>query len=113
MNELLTVNDKGEMVVHLPHEVDHHVAEAVRADIDGALFSDNPKALTFDLSGVEFMDSAGLGLILGRYARASVLSIPIIIRNPSARQERLLYMAQMHNIVKIEKEDEKNEKAPK
>lgn len=113
MNEFLTFTDGGDMVVRLPHELDHHGAEAVRSDIDSALFSENPKTLVFDLSGVEFMDSAGLGLILGRYARASVLGIPIVIRNPSKRQERLLLLAQMHNIVKIEREEDDNEKAPK
>ncbi len=114
MNDLLRFTNDGEMIVSLPHELDHHSASAVRGDIDTALFSKNPKTLVFDLSDVEFMDSAGLGLILGRYARASVLGIPIIIRDPSPRNERLLSMAEFHNIVKIEhKEANKNEKTAK
>ena len=114
MENLLNFTSEGEMVVSLPHELDHHSAAEVRGEIDAALFSENPKTLVFDLSGVEFMDSSGLGLILGRYARASVLGIPVIIRNPSPRHERLLQMAEFHNIVKIErKEAKRNEKAAK
>ena len=114
MNDLIKLNESGEMTVFLPHELDHHSSSLVRTEIDSALFEKNPKTLVFDLSGVEFMDSAGLGLILGRYARASVLGIPIIIRNASARQRRLLMMAQMNSIVKIEEsEAAENEKSPK
>ena len=114
MNDLLKMNDDREMIVSLPHELDHHSSSLVRAEIDSALFEQKPKTLVFDLSGVEFMDSAGLGLILGRYARASVLGIPIVIKNPSERQRRLLYMAQMNSIVKIEEsEAAENEKSHK
>ena len=105
MNDLIKLCDSGEMAVFLPHELDHHSASLVRADIDSALFENHPKTLVFDLSGVEFMDSAGLGLILVRYARASVLGIPIIIRNPSVRQRKLLGMAHMQSIVKIEESE--------
>ena len=113
MNELIKFTQEREMIVFLPRELDHHSAASVRAEIDSALFSKEPKALVFDLSGVEFMDSSGLGLVLGRYARASVLGIPIIIRNPTPRQERLFIMAQMHKMVKIEKEAKNDEKAAK
>ena len=106
MCEVLSMSG-GDMVVNLPHELDHHSAENVRSVIDSALFTDHPKRLVFDLSDVEFMDSSGLGLVLGRYARASVLGIPVIIRNPSRRQEKLFMMAQMHNIVKIEKDGDR------
>ena len=113
MNDFIKFSDDGAMTVFLPRELDHHGAAEVRADIDSALFSKEPKALVFDLSGVEFMDSSGLGLVLGRYARASVLGIPIIIRNPSLRQEKLFTMAQIHKMVKIEKEAKNDEKAAK
>lgn len=114
MNDFIKINEGGEMVVFLPHELDHYSSSLVRPVIDGALFEKHPKTLVFDLSGVEFMDSAGLGLILGRYARASVLGVPIIIRNASERQRRLLGMAQMHSIVKIEESEATyNEKSRK
>lgn len=106
MNEFIKI-ENGTMTVSLPGELDHHGAAMVRDDIDTALFSEKPTALVFDLRGVEFMDSSGLGLILGRYARASVLGIPVYAKNPSVRQKRLLEMARMQNIVKIIEEDKK------
>ncbi|MBR5044347.1 MAG: anti-sigma factor antagonist, partial [Clostridia bacterium] len=45
---------------------DHHSARRLRDEIDMEVFRQLPRTLTLDLSGVGFMDSAGLGLILGR-----------------------------------------------
>lgn len=114
MKDIIKYFENGDVVVSLSGELDHHGVAAIRDDIDASLFSFKPKRLVFDLGGVEFMDSSGLGLILGRYARTSALGIPIIIRRPSARHKRLLCMAEMQKIVKIEEREEcEDEKAAK
>ena len=46
-------------------EIDHHTASAIRQGIDATLFEKRPKKLLLDLSAVSFMDSSGLGLIMG------------------------------------------------
>ena len=103
---------KGDtLVVRVGGEIDHHSAVSVRVGIDEKIAAERPERVLLELSRVEFMDSSGLGLILGRYARTSALGIPIVIRNPSKRHERLFKMAEMQNIVKIEKgEKYENEK---
>jgi len=112
MEDFIKINESNEMTVYLSGELDHHGVALIRGEIDERLFFSKPSVLIFELSDVEFMDSSGLGLILGRYARTSALGIPIVIRNPSKRHERLFKMAEMQNIVKIEKgekyENEKN-----
>lgn len=114
MKDIIKHCENGDMVVTLSGELDHHGVAAIREDIDASLFKLTPKRLVFDLIGVEFMDSSGLGLILGRYARASVLGVPIIIRNPSERHKRLLCMAELQKIVSIEEMEEcEDEKAAK
>ena len=54
--------------VSLRGEIDHHSAVSVRGKIDDEITAVLPKRLVIDLSGIEFMDSSGLGLIMGRYA---------------------------------------------
>ena len=54
--------------IHVRGEIDHHTASEIRRGIDGVLFEKRPHKLILDLSAVSFMDSSGLGLIMGRYA---------------------------------------------
>ena len=58
---------KGKILIaELLGEVDHHVAAKARADIDETMEGYGSKDLIFDFSKVTFMDSSGIGLIMGR-----------------------------------------------
>ena len=54
------------LIVHLPAELDHHCTEELRKEIDRTLEKEPVSELEFDFSETAFMDSAGVGLILGR-----------------------------------------------
>ena len=58
--------DGSALTARVTGEIDHHAARRLREEIDGEVFRTLPSTLSLDLSGVGFMDSAGLGLILGR-----------------------------------------------
>ena len=53
--------------IKLRGEIDHHSAVAVRSAIDTMIRSKYPKELIVDMSAVDFMDSSGIGLAMGRY----------------------------------------------
>ncbi len=55
------------ITVWLTGELDHHAARMLREQIDSAIDRYNAKCLHLDFSGVGFMDSSGIGLIMGRY----------------------------------------------
>ena len=55
------------VTARLSGEIDHHIAPAIRGEIDAKCESRRPKRLILDFSGVGFMDSSGIGLIMGRY----------------------------------------------
>lgn len=55
------------VLVKLAGEIDHHSAQKMREDIDACVRRARPACLSLDFSGVEFMDSSGIGLVLGRY----------------------------------------------
>ena len=95
--EILTASLFGDM--------DHHAVSSVREKIDDAMYRYLPKTLEIELSSVEFIDSSGLGLILGRYAKAGDLGIEVVISNPSARTERLLIMTGIDKMIKIKEKE--------
>ncbi len=94
------------MTAKLKNEIDHHSAVAVRIQIDDMMFKELPRALIFELSEVDFMDSSGLGLVLGRYAKAKELGIDVMIMNPSKRTEKIFRMAGTDRLIKIIHEKE-------
>lgn len=55
------------IVIKLSGEIDHHTAPRIKRGLDEAFDKHKPKLIVLDLSGVSFMDSSGIGLLLGRY----------------------------------------------
>lgn len=82
-------------------EIDHHSARAVRAQIDDGLALSGASRLVLDMSRVRFMDSSGLGLILGRYAKAQALGASFCVVDPSASVRKVLDVAGAGRIVEI------------
>lgn len=107
--ELFTHEIKDEkLTVKLIGEIDHHSAVQIRKDVDELIFEHHPKQTVLDLSGVSFMDSSGLGLIMGRYSLAKKLGGALLLRSPTAAVMRILTLAGMERIVKIEKNFEED-----
>ena len=94
-------------------EIDHHTAKPIREKIDGEMLHYRPKTLRIDLTAVGFMDSSGLGLILGRSALAERMGASVLLFGASSRIVKILSMAGVERIknIKFEKKvEKKNEK---
>ena len=103
----------GLLVVRINGEIDHHSAVEMRTGIDGEIFERRPEKLILDLSGVEFMDSSGLGLILGRYATVQKVKGELVVLNPNDRVIKILKLAGAERIIKVEYVDIDTEKGKK
>lgn len=79
--------------VTLVGEIDHHSAGGMREEIDRNIYFYRPKKLVMDLSMIGFMDSSGLGLILGRYTKIKDLGGEMTIENPSEEILKILTLA--------------------
>ena len=90
------------LTVWLDGDIDHHSARELRSRIDTKVFIQRPDELILDLSRVCFMDSSGLGLILGRYAKAAELGIRFKVANPTPEIRRILDLAGTERLIKIE-----------
>lgn len=88
--------------VRIRGEIDHHTAAGIRQGIDGVLFEKRPKKLILDLSAVSFMDSSGLGLIMGRFSVMKELGGEMTVWNPSRETRAILTLAGMERLVRIE-----------
>lgn len=84
-------------------DIDHHSAVAIRTGMDSLLYKLRPRRLYLDLSAVDFMDSSGLGLIMGRYALMKEIGGDVVVRDPCAGVERVIKLAGLERLVRIER----------
>ena len=100
----ITSNMKdGVLYVKLSGDIDHHSAKTTRDSVDGLIRKNNPAELELDLSAIDFMDSSGLGLVLGRYKKQSDMGGKMKIINPTKRVMQILQLAGVEKIIKIER----------
>lgn len=71
----------GVVTAKLIGEIDHHIAPKIRGEIDARCESSRPARLILDFGRVSFMDSSGIGLIMGRYRMISLLGGKLEIEN--------------------------------
>ena len=90
------------LTIFLEGDIDHHSARRIRSRIDTKVYIQRPDEVVLDLSKVCFMDSSGLGLILGRYAKAMELGIAFKVANPTPEIRRILDLAGTERLMKIE-----------
>ena len=87
------------LVAEMFGELDHHAAQKVRADIDNTMETYGATELLFDFTKVTFMDSAGIGVILGRYRKLSVAGGKAAITGCSQTMRSILNMAGVFSLV--------------
>jgi stage II sporulation protein AA (anti-sigma F factor antagonist) len=89
------------LVVSFDGELDHHVADEIREKIDKYYNDNGLKNIIFNLKNLHFMDSAGIGLIMGRYKAVSQNNGKLYLINVSSRVEKILSMSGILKITNI------------
>ena len=79
-------------------ELDHHAAGEVREKIDTALLLQNIRTLRIDLSGLTFMDSSGIGLIMGRYRLMKAMGGAMQVAGASERMDKVMRLAGLEKL---------------
>ena len=86
------------LVVSMNAELDHHLADEMRDVIDNVIDERGVRHLIFDFSKIGFMDSSGIGLIMGRYKKLKDIgSISIAGANESI--QRIILISGLHKLV--------------
>ncbi len=99
--------ENGRLALCLSGEIDHHSALSLRQTADELIYKFRPSSVAIDLSKIEFMDSSGLGFIMGRYALQKKLGGGVVIVDPNARVNKIIALAGLERIIKIERTKKK------
>ena len=91
--------NRGTLTVRLAGELDHSRADQVRRELDELILDPRVKRLEFDLSDLSFMDSAGIGLMIGRYKRMRRRGGTVAVCRADARVDRIFEMAGLYQII--------------
>lgn len=94
-----TVFDCGELTALLSGDIDHHTAREIRRVIDGDIEKCRPHTLLLDLRRVRFMDSSGIGLIMGRYRQMQLIGGSVRLEHIPPSLERLIALSGIRTIV--------------
>ena len=92
------VMTKDTLNIDIEGDVDHHTAKFIRSEIDKAIFYYRPKVALLNTSRVDFMDSSGLGLILGRVERAGALRSSVRVVGLSPTLMKLVRLAGIERV---------------
>ena len=91
------------LIIHLNGELDHHNAIGIREKADKLIERNHIKHIVFDFSGTNFMDSAGIGVIMGRYKKVIFIGGKIAVTNLNSTVDRIFRLSGLYKI--IEKHD--------
>ncbi len=90
---------RGILTLRLSGEIDESCALRLRAEIDRMIGESPANAVVFDMSGVRFMDSTGIGLLLGRYKKHRDAGISFYIMNPCPLCEKLFALSGIYRVI--------------
>ena len=94
------------LTIYLPSEVDHHNAEEMRKNADALIERNHIKFVIFDFEMTDFMDSSGIGVIMGRYKIIRLVGGEVWAVHANARIKKILTMSGMTKIMQIYEVDE-------
>lgn len=89
------------LILKIDGEIDHHSCEQIKKEADYEIQKNAPKKLVFDFKNVNFMDSSGIGLIIGRYKYLLRIGGETEIINVNKEIKRILDMSGIFKIIPI------------
>ena len=98
--EIKYAESKGKLYIYLSGELDEYTARFVKAEIENAVAaSENIKCVIFNFSKTTFMDSTGIGVLLGRYKKLQGKSVPAFIAKPEKSVDKVLTLSGIYKLM--------------
>ena len=96
--------ENGCLIIQVPKELDHHQANQLRTETDMLIENYHVKQLVFDFAGTDFMDSSGIGVIIGRCKNMNFYGGEVKAKNLNGRVEKIFAVSGLKKIIKIERD---------
>ena len=96
---LLYEKKRNALTVRLSGELDHSAAARLRAELDALIAETGARRLVLDLNGLTFMDSSGIGLIIGRYKRMAQRGGSVAVIGCNGRIDQIFRMSGLYQLV--------------
>lgn len=94
--------EDGCLIIHMPKELDHHQASQLKLEADYLIDAYHVRELVFDFSETEFMDSSGIGVIIGRCRNIGYYGGKASARNLSGRMKKIFMVSGLHKLIKTD-----------
>lgn len=95
-------NSDDKITVYISGDIDHHSARAIREEIDSNVERVRPPELILDFQDVTFMDSSGIGLVMGRYKLLRGMGGEIKIVNASVHIKKVMKLAGLDKLAQFD-----------
>ena len=89
------------LMVKMPEEVDHHKAVYISKTADQYIMQEGVGNVVFDFEDTRFIDSSGIGIIIGRYKKISYFGGKVFAVNTDMRIRRTLMICGLHKVIEI------------
>ena len=95
------------LIFEIEEDIDECCVQKIRRRIDNEIQRYMPKEVIFDFSNVSFMDSAGIGLIIGRYKLINMIGGELKIANVNTQIQKIFEMSGLLRLIPVEQKDKK------
>ena len=89
------------LIIRLNCELDHHISEQIRKRIDNIIDTKAIKNIIFDFEKVSFMDSSGIGVVIGRLKKVKNRDGKVCITNINKRVDKVFTLSGLYKIITV------------
>ena len=93
------IRDGDRIMVRLAGELDHCCAQTVRRELDALIADPSVRSLILDLTALQFMDSSGIGVVLGRYRQMRDRGGQVAVIHMNPHVARIFHMSGMDRVI--------------
>lgn len=105
--EITYIKKDKRLIFEIEEDIDECYVQKIRRRIDNEIQRYMPKEVIFDFSNVSFMDSAGIGLIIGRYKLINMIGGELKIANVNTQIQKIFEMSGLLRLIPVEQKNKK------